>query len=94
MNNELQEENNFNALLKDAALTFVYIKEKAKTTLPEIEIKEDTIGSFQAIKDIVDRLCENVNKLKEEKEELTSALVAKNMLYDVALEEICKLRLK
>ena len=94
MNNELQEENNFNALLKDAALTFVYIKEKAKITLPEIEIKEDSIGSFQAIKDIVDMLCECVSKLKTEREEALSALVAKNMLYDAALEQICKLRLK
>jgi len=94
MNNELQEKNNFNALLKDAALTFVYIKEKAKTTLPEIEIKEDSIGSFQTIKDIVDTLCESVNELKKEKEEALSALVAKNMLYDVALKQICKLRLK
>ena len=94
MNNELQEKNNFNALLKDAALTFVYIKEKAKTTLPEIEIKEDSIGSFQAIKDIVDMLCECVSKLKTEREEALSALVAKNMLYDAALEQICKLRLK
>jgi hypothetical protein len=94
MNNELQEENNFNALLKDAALTFVYIKEKAKTTLPELEIKEDSIGSFQTIKDIVDMLCESVNKLKTEREEALSALVAKNMLYDAALEQICKLRLK
>ena len=94
MNNELQEKNNFNALLKDAALTFVYIKEKAKITLPEIEIKEDSIGSFQAIKDIVDMLCECVSKLKTEREEALSALVAKNMLYDAALEQICKLRLK
>ena len=94
MNNELQEENNFNALLKDAALTFVYIKEKAKITLPELEIKEDSIGSFQAIKDIVDMLCESVNEIKNEKEEALSALVAKNMLYDAALEQICKLRLK
>lgn len=94
MNNELQEENNFNALLKDAALTFVYIKEKAKTALPEIEIKEDSIVSLQTIKDIVDRLCESVNELKAEKEEALSALVAKNMLYDAALEQICKLRLK
>ena len=94
MNNELQEKNNFNALLKDAALTFVYITEKAKITLPELEIKEDCIGSFQTIKDIVDTLCESVNELKKEKEEALSALVAKNMLYDVALEQICKLRLK
>ena len=94
MNNELQEKNNFNALLKDAALTFVYIKEKAKITLPEIEIKEDSIGSFQTIKDIVDMLCECVSKLKTEREEALSALVAKNMLYDAALEQICKLRLK
>jgi len=75
-------------------LTFVYIKEKAKITLPEIEIKEDSIGSFQAIKDIVDMLCECVSKLKTEREEALSALVAKNMLYDAALEQICKLRLK
>ena len=94
MNNELQEENNFNALLKDAALTFVYVKEKAKTTLPELEIKEDSIGSFQTIKDIVDMLCESVNEIKNEKEEALSALVAKNMLYDAALEQICKLRLR
>ena len=68
MNNELQEKNNFYALLKDAALTFVYVKEKAKTTLPEIEIKEDSIDGFQSIKDIVDVLCESINELKTEKE--------------------------
>ena len=93
MNNEPQEKNNFNALLKDVALTCVYIKEKAKTTLPELE-KEDSIVSLQTIKDIVDLLCESVNELKKEKEEALSALVAKNMLYDAALEQICKLRLK
>lgn len=94
MNNKLQEKNNFNDLLKDAALTFVYIKDKVKIALPEFEIKEDSIGSFQAIKDIVDMLCGRVNELKTEKEYVLSALAAKNMLYDVALEEICKLRLK
>ena len=94
MNNKLQEKNNFDDLLKDAALTFVYIKDKVKIALPEFEIKKDSIGSFQAIKDIVDMLCEKVNELETEKEYVLSALAAKNMLYDVALEEICKLRLK
>jgi hypothetical protein len=84
--------NNFGALLAEAASTFVYIKEKTKNTLPEVEI--NSVGSFQAIKDIVDMLCESVNKHKAEKEEALSALVAKNMLYDAALEQICKLRLK
>jgi len=94
MNNKLQEKNNFYALLKDAALTLVYVKEKAKIALPELEIPKDSIDGFQAIKDIVDMLCKSVNELKAEKEYILSALAAKNMLCDVALEEICKLRLK
>ena len=84
--------NNFGALLAEAASTFVYIKEKTKNTLPEIEV--NFVDSFQGIKDIVDLLCENVNIIKKEKEEALSALTAKNMLYDAALEQICKLRLK
>jgi hypothetical protein len=35
-----------------------------------------------------------VNNIKKEKEEALSALAAKNMLYDAALEQICSLRLK
>ncbi len=84
--------NNFGALLAEAASTFVYIKEKTQNTLPELEI--NSVGSFQGIKDIADLLCKCVNDLKKEKEEVLAALTAKNMLYDAALEQICKLRLK
>lgn len=94
MNNEQQLKNNFDALLSDAASTFVYIKEKTKNTLPELEIKEDSIGSFQSIKDMVDLLCQRINNLEKEKEEALSALTSKNMLYNAALEQICNLRLK
>jgi len=92
--NEQQAKNNLAALLSDAASTFVYIKEKTKNTLPELEIKEDYIGSFQSIKDMVDLLCQRINNLEKEKKEVLSALSAKNMLYDAALEQICSLRLK
>ena len=84
--------NNFGALLAEAASTFVYIKEKTKNTLPEVEI--NSVGSFQGIKDIADLLCKCVNDLKKEKEEALSTLAAKNMLYDAALEQICSLIVK
>ena len=92
--NEQQLKNNFDALLSDAASTFVYIKERAKNALPELETKEDSIGSFQVIKETVDLLCQRINELEKEKDEALSALVAKNMLYNAALEQIIMLKTK
>ena len=40
MNNEQQLKNNFDALLSDAASTFVYIKEKAKMQATFVNINE------------------------------------------------------
>jgi hypothetical protein len=39
-------------------------------------------------------LCQRINELEKEKDEALSALIAKNMLYNAALEQICSLKLK
>jgi hypothetical protein len=84
--------NCFEKLLKDSAFTCVHVTEKIKKALPELEIEQD--GSFQSLINTANLLYDAITEIKEVRDEAISRLAAKNMLYDTALEEICKLKMK